>query len=262
MAIQRGTVSFNPTMKVWLIIILCTIHLPVAFAQQKNIDGIVFDGTTKERIAKVNIVNLRDNSSIYNNLKAEFKINVKTGDKLVFSKEGFFADTITVKDEPSLLVYLKRTSIPLKPVYITGRFLSPQNQLEINKKLYNKAYGSLADRDLLSIGNMGVGLSIDALYNMLSREGRNAERLRNVIDRDYHQSVIDARFNATLVASVTGLKDPQLTDFMFKYRPGYYFVMEASDYDFIKYIRNNFRRYKRNPDAYSLQPLDLDKGNK
>lgn len=257
MAIRRRTVSFSPTMKFWIIIILCSIQLSAAFAQSKTVDGIVFDGTTKERIAKVNIINLSTKASIYDNLKAEFKIEAQKGDLLVFTKEGFFDDTIKVKDDQSLAIYMKRTAIPLRPVYITGRFLSPQNQLEENKKLYNKAYGSLANRDLLAIGNMGVGLSIDALYNMLSREGRNAERLRNTIDRDYDQSVIDARFNSTLVASVTGLKDPQLTDFMFKYRPGYYFVMEATDYDFIKYIRNNLRHYKRNPEAYSLQHIDI-----
>jgi hypothetical protein len=255
MAIRPGTVSFTPAMKGWLFAILWVMGLQVAFAQTKTVEGIVFDNSIQERIAKVNVVNLNSKASIYVNLKGEFKIPAKKGDELVFSKEGFFDDTLQVKDEPSIVVYMIRTAIPLKPVYITGRFLSPQSQLENNKKLYNHAYGSLANHDLLSINSGGVGLSIDALYNMLSREGRNASRLRDVIDRDYHQSVIDARFNSTTVASVTGLKDPQLTDFMFKYRPGYYFVMEASDYDFIKYIRNNFRRYKRNPDAYSLQPL-------
>lgn len=257
MAMRSGTVSFSPTMKIWLFVFLCTLHLSAVFAQSKTVEGIVFDGTTKERITKVNIVNLSTNASIYDNLKAEFKIAAQQGDLLVFSKEGFFSDTIKVKDEQSLLVYLKRTAIPLRPVYITGRFLSPQNQLEANKKLYNKAYGSLADHDLLSFGSGGVGLSIDALYNMISREGRNATRLRETIDRDYHQSVIDERFNSVLIASITGLKEPQLTDFMFKYRPGYYFVIEASDYEFIRYIRNNYRRYQRNPNAYSLQPLDL-----
>jgi hypothetical protein len=258
MMMKRGTVSFNPAMKIWLLAILWVINLTCAFAQTKVIEGIVFDNSNQERIAKVNILNLNSKASIYDNLKGEFKIPAKKGDQLVFSKEGFFDDTLVVKDEPSMVVYLIRTAIPLKPVYITGRFLTPQNQLEINKKLYNHAYGSLANRDLLSFNGGSVGLSIDALYNMLSREGRNAARLRDVIDRDYKQSVIDARFNSVTVASVTGLKAPQLTDFMFKYRPGYYFVLEASDYDFIKYIRNNFRRYKRNPDAYALQPLYLN----
>lgn len=257
MVVRRGTFSFNSTMKIWLFAILWAVYLPSAFAQTKTIDGIVFDNSTQERIAKVNVVNLTNQASIYNTLKGDFKIPAKKGDILVFSKESFFNDTVKVKDEQSLAVYMIHTAIPLKPVYITGRFLSPQNQLEANKRLYNKAYGSLADRDLLNISSHGVGLSIDALYNMLSREGKNAERLRETIDRDYHQNVIDSRFNSTIVASVTGLKDPKLTDFMFKYRPGYYFVLEANDYDFIKYIRNNFRRYQRNPDAYSIQHLDL-----
>lgn len=262
MAIRSGTVSFRPVMKLGLIIILCAIHVSGVLAQGKTVDGIVFDKITKERIAKVNVVDLNSKVSIYNNLKAEFKIVAQKGDMLVFSKEGYFSDTIKVKDDPTFAVYLKRTSIPLKTVYIQGRFLTPQNQLEVNKQLYNKAYGSLADHDLISINSNGAGLSIDALYNMLSRQGRNATRLRGVIDRDYHESIIDARFNNALVASITGLKDQQLTDFMFKYRPGYYFVEEASDYDFIKYIRNNFRRYQRNPAAYSLAPLYLDKQDK
>jgi hypothetical protein len=255
MAIRSGTVSFNPAMKIWLTVILLGIPLSGVFAQAKNVEGIVFDSNTKERIAKVNVVDISTQASIYNNLQAEFKLPAQKGDLLVFTKEGYFNDTLKVSDEPMVAIYLKRTSIPLKDVYIRGRFLTPQNQLELNKQLYNKAYGSLADHDLLSVGRDGAGLSIDALYNMLSREGRNATRLREVIDRDYHDNVVDARFNRTTVAAITGLKDAQLTDFMFKYRPGYYFVMEASDYEFIKYIRNNYRRYQRNPKAYSLPPL-------
>lgn len=262
MAIRSGTVSFKPIMKIGAIFILAVAHVGAVFAQGKTVDGIVFDKITKERIAKVSVVDLNSQASIYNNLKAEFTIPAKKGDVLVFKKEGYFNDTIKLKDDPTLAVYLTRTSIPLKTVYIQGRFLTPQNQLEINKQLYNKAYGSLADHDLISINRNGAGLSIDALYNMLSRQGRNATRLRGIIDRDYHESLIDARFNNTLVASITGLKDQQLTDFMFKYRPGYYFVQEASDYDFIKYIRNNFRRYQRNPTAYSLAPLYQDKLDK
>lgn len=256
MAIRVGTCSFIATMKFGLIFFLCTLCLSEAFAQTKTLAGIVYDNASKERIAKVNVVNINSKGSIYDNLKAEFTIPAQKGDMLVFSKEGYFNDTVKVKDETELVVYLTRTAIPLRPVYITGRFLSPQSQLDANKKLYNKAYGSLAYRDLLSVNSGGAGLSIDALYNMISREGRNAERLRETIDKDYHQSVIDERFNSALVGSITGLKDKQLTDFMFKYRPGYYFVLEATDYDFIKYIRNNFRRYQRNPTAYQLQRLD------
>ncbi len=255
-AIRHRTISFILTMKLWAVFILCAIQSFAALAQQQSIEGIVFDKNSKERIAKVNILNISTNASIYNTLKAEFKVTARKGDILIFSKQNYFNDTIKVGNVTTLTVYLKPMSIELKSVYIKGSFISPQNQLERNKQLYNSAYGSIANHDLLSISSGGVGLSIDALYNMLSRKGRNATRLRETIDRDYQENVIDFRFTHAAVRNITGLIEPQLTDFMYKYRPGYYFVIEASEYEFIKYIRNNFRRYKRNPDAYALEPLN------
>ena len=32
-------------------------------------------------------------------------------------------------------------------------------------------------------------------------------------------------------------------------------MLGANDYDLIKYINTNYKRYLRNPNAYSLQPL-------
>jgi hypothetical protein len=93
------------------------------------------------------------------------------------------------------------------------------------------------------------------LWNAISRSGRNAKHLRERIDQDYHQDVIDYRFNRTLVANITRLKDKKLTDFMQKYRPGYFFVLNATDYEFITSIKTNYKRYIRNPKAYMLAPL-------
>lgn len=250
--------SFNPVIKLWVIALLCAVQVTAAFAQEKTVDGIAFDKDTKERIARVNIVNTRSNASYYNNLKAEFKIKALAGDVLIFSKTGYFNDTVTVNNETSLVVYLKPSSVQLREVSIRS-VVTPLEQLNRTKKDYTKIYGHIADKDLLSsVSGVGAGLSIDALYNMFSREGRNAAKLRATIDRDYRENVVDYRFNRTLVSSVTGLDGAKLTDFMFKYRPPYYLVLNDNDYDFIKYIRTSYKRYVRNPEAFSLQPLESD----
>ena len=244
-------------MKFCLIVALWIVQLPLAFAQEKQYDGIVFDRDSKERIAKVNIQNTSSGANNYDNLKAEFKINAKAGDVIIFSKFGYFSDTLRLGAETTLAVYLKPTSIPLKEVTIRDN-LDPEKRYEATRREYDRVYGTLANRDLLSIGGgngVGVGLSIDALYNMLSFRGRNAARLRATIQRDYEQNVIDARFNKTLVESVTGLKDFSLMDFMFKYRPTYYFVVQSNEYDFIRYIKSSYERYKFNPNVYTLPPL-------
>jgi len=193
--------------------------------------------------------------SSYNSLKGEFKINAEIGDVLIFTKQNYRPDTIKVQDHTSLAIYMFRLSIQLREVSIHDSVLTPDEQLEATKNDYTKIYGSLAQRGLLSTSSDGVGISIDALYNIFSRSGRNAAHLRETIQQDYYQNVIDYRFNRALVTRVTGLKDAQLIDFMQKYRPGYFFVTTATDYEFITYIKSNYKRYLRRPKAYTLPAL-------
>jgi len=217
----------------------CIITTVRAFSQEKTVDGIVFDKKTNERIAEVNILNTATGAAVYNNLKGEFNIAAEVGDVLIFTKQNYFSDTVKVVGYTSTAVYMKRSAIQLSQVNIHDEAVTPEQQLEATKRDYTKIYGPAGDRDYLST----------------SPSGRNAERLKGIIQRDYYQNVIDYRYSRTLVGRITSLKDPQLTDFMQKYRPGYYFVVEASDYDFIASIKANYRRYLRRPKAFSLAPL-------
>jgi len=257
MFVPRRTFSFSVAMRYLLLMLFITEGYITASAQEKKVvDGIVVDKYTNERIAIVNIRNVTAGHDIYDNLKGEYNIAASIGDILIFSKDGYYPDTIKVENYNSRAIYLKRTGIQLDEVTIRDTVLNPQNRLAATKREYNKAYGSLSNKDLLSLSpGAGVGLSIDALWNSFSRSGRNAERLRNEIQGDYYQNVIDYRYNRTYVSKITGLKDEQLTEFMRRYRPGYWFVTNASEYDFITYIKANYKRYLRRQKAYSLPPL-------
>lgn len=224
------------------------------FAQDK-VEGMVFDKVSKERMALVNVRNASTGESTYDNLKGEFTIDAKVGDALIFTKQFYKPDTIKVTDYKSLAIYMQPTTRVLQQVNIRDTILTPEQELANTKRDYNRIYGPLGDKDLLSVGPDGAGLSIDALYNMISRSGRQAAHLRDNIQEDYRQNVIDYRFNRKLVASITGLKDKQLTDFMQKYRPGYFFVSTATDYEFVASIKSNLRRYLRRPNAFSLPRL-------
>lgn len=253
---RKQTFSFSAIMKIAPILFFCLFSMKL-LAQDTSVAGIIFDTDSKDRLARVNVLNRRTGVSVYDNLNGVFTIQAQPGDQLIFTQQEHYADTVNIKSYEPLAIYLKRNSIQLKEVTILDSLLNPQKQLLSNRRNYSKAYGSLANKDLLAFSpGAGVGIGIDALYNMWSREGRNAEHLRETIQADYRQDVIDYRFNKTLVNRVTGLKDARLADFMLKYRPGYYFVIEASDYEFIAAIRNNLKRYFRNPRAYTLAPLE------
>jgi hypothetical protein len=226
------------------------------FSQEKPLEGIVFDKDSKERVASVNIRNTTTNLADYDNLKGEFKIKAVTGDQLVFSRQGYKPDTIKVQNKAPLAIYLVRLVIQLKEVTVRDSMETPEKRLEAIKSDYEKIYGPSANPEWFSVAPYGgAGLSIDAIYNAFSRSGRNAAKLRELIEQDYEQNVIDYRFNRTFVGNVTGLKDQELTSFMFRYRPGFYTTQTMTDYEFITMIRANVRRYRRNQRTYALPSL-------
>jgi hypothetical protein len=240
----------------WFLIFILLFTSVKVFAQEKTIEGLVIDKVTRDRIATVNILNVRTKKSIYNNLKGEFSIRALPGDQLIFQKQDYYGDTLVVKNDSTIAVYMRPIGIKLKEVNIKDKALTPEKQLEAIKRDYSKIYGSSANPDFLTTSpGSGAGIGIDALYSALSRSGRNADRLRDFINEDYKQNVISYRFNKTFVSNITGLKDQQLIDFMFRYRPSYYLVTTASDYEFIVYVRNNYKRYLRNPKANRVAPL-------
>jgi hypothetical protein len=246
----------------WALLLLATLRVVDVFAQDKSappggqVEGLVFDKDTKERIARISIMNITTSKLWYDNLQGEFKVDAKTGDRLVFNKEDYLPDTVLVKNNLKIAVYLQRTAIMLREVTIHDSLHTPLQRLAATRREYSKAYGSSAYSDPFSTSpGGGAGISIDALYNALSKSGHDSEHLRGLIQHDYEQNVIDFRFNKSYVASITKLKDPDLADFMIKYRPGYYLVSSDTEYEFITYIRTSLKRYLRNKRSFSLPPL-------
>ena len=251
----RRAFNFAVCMRIWFFLYLVMVSTS-GFSQEKTVSGILFDKVTKDRIASVNVRNTTSGKSVYNNLKGEFTVEAREGDQLIFSRQDFHADTIRVASYAPLAVYLAPAAIQLKQVTVHDTLQSPEKRLAATKRDYSSIYGSRAYSDLLTApASGGAGLSIDALWNSISKSGRNASHLRTIIENDYQQNVIDYRFNRTFVGKITGLKDEKLTQFMQRYRPSYYLTATASDYEFIASIKANYRRFLRYPRRYALPEL-------
>jgi|SRR5690606_39273790 len=223
-------------------------------AAQTTIEGIVFDTHTQQRISQVYIYNTENDQGGYNNTRGEFEIDASPGDILIAAAKGYYPDTLIVSDKKVVLFHMTRSTIWLDEVSIIAR-RSPEERLEENKREYSTAYSKGDAGSIFSTGPTGAGLSIDALYTLISREGRNSRRLQEIIERDYRESVIDYRFTPELVRSVTGLHGEALLDFMRQYRPSYFFILSANDYNLVFYIRSSLARYRQNPAAHRLPPL-------
>lgn len=254
------TLSFIDLKKITYIFLLFYCFGNVLHAQDKPVQGIVFDMNSKQRLTRVYIYNTRTGEGFYNTTKGEFKTNARVGDVLVAALQGYGVDTIGVHAGNTLLFYLKRNSIQLQEVIVRDSVLTPADQLKAKQEEYNVAYSKGNVKNVLTTGGSngggGAGLSINALYTLLSREGRNARLLQKIIERDYRDAMIDYRFTKTLINRVIGLSGDKLNDFKQQYKPGYYFILQANDYDLIEYIRKSYTSYLENPAAYRLQPLN------
>jgi co-chaperonin GroES (HSP10) len=244
------------------IILLCSLS-PFWSIAQNNIGGIVLDAESKQRIAKVLIVNRTTGENTYNNSKGEFSLTLRIGDIVIANKENYYADTITYEGAKALIVNLRRKTIAIAPVTVMGR-VSPEEILARRREEYNKAYRLADPGDFVSVGQNGAGLSIDAVYNYFSREGKNARRLTKYFQKEYEDNYIDVVFNRELIRGVTGLEGEPLDNFMIRYRPTYNFVLTADRYQLIKYIKSKYEYFKHIPyikPLPDLNEINLNLGN-
>lgn len=235
-----------------LLLSFCFVH---TYAQNKPVQGFVIDKDSKQRLARVYIYNPSTDEGLYNNTKGEFVTNAKVGDTIFAALGGYGMDTVIYKGQSAIIFQLKSLGIRLNEVKIIGKAPSAQEQYAKKLKDYKYALDRGSSKDLLNIGSGGVGLGIDAIYNLLSRDGKNSRRLQEILERDYHEAIIDYRYRPTYVKSIIDIKEDALIDFMVQYRPTYQFVLSASDYAFVDFIKNSYAAYRRNPGAFRLPKL-------
>jgi len=255
-------IVLRPLKNLFCILTTILLYTGSLLAQEKTVQGIVFDRDSKQRLSRVYIYNTSTSKGFYNNSKGEFTTIASPGDVLVAALQGYRVDTITVGTPNTILFHLKRTSIQLKEVRIQDSLKNPKDQLKETQKEYKDAYTKGDLKEIFNTGGStgagGAGLSINTLYTLLSKEGRNARQLQKIIERDYHQAMIAYRYDPELVSDVTGLKGNQLADFMQQYRPTYNFVIEANDYQLIAFIKSSYQKYLENPSVRRLPPLKGD----
>jgi hypothetical protein len=110
------------------------------FAQEKTVQGIVFDMESKQRLNRVYIYNTRTGEGFYNNTRGELKTNVIEGDVLVAALQGYAVDTVSIKSENTIIFYLRRNSIQLREVIVRDSLKKPGEQLKETQEEYRTAY--------------------------------------------------------------------------------------------------------------------------
>lgn len=224
----------------YLLFFYSLIFCNQVIAQVNNISGIVVSDTA--RLSGAAIYNFKINARTISDIRGEFSISARKGDTLITKMFNYKTDTLVVNNKNFIIIKLKQVSQMLREVIIKDTALSPLEKYNQNKKEYKDIYWKGDESKMISIPliigqGIGLNLSIDKLYNALSKQGKDARRLQRTLTKDYKNSVVDQHFNRRLVGRITGYQGKKLDDFIVKYRPSYGFVSKASQYDIILYIK-------------------------
>ncbi|MCP9763494.1 carboxypeptidase-like regulatory domain-containing protein [Lacihabitans soyangensis] len=208
-----------------------------AVSHERSVYGKVIDASTKKGISTLNILNKRSNQVVATNETGDFYIRAMVGDSIIITSFGYNRKGILWdgKDRNPVLE-VKLQPFMLQELVVKDRKLSDLHK-EIKDFLANPNDSKAIRNEILksmlntNTSQPGIGISIDALYEMFSKEGKMNRKLADMQFQDAKSFYADLKYNKQVVAQITHLQDEDLDDFMVFCKPTQDFILNATDYE-------------------------------
>jgi hypothetical protein len=207
-------------------------------AQQKVIlKGLIFKKGTSQRLQDISVENKATKESVFSDEWGNFSISANIGDTLLFKKEGLQDFEKIIQDKQNLIIYLQ-TPILLEEVVVKQK-TTKQEQQEILDGYRSKGVYYNGNPPLL----VYLFNPLTALHELLGKDANNAKNFGNYIQRENAESRVDAHFNEQIIKTSIKIKDNELVEFMYLYRPKPEEVTYRNTYDDMAYIKKSYRTY-------------------
>jgi len=228
-------------MKAVINLFFLVVLLQFNLRAQTQIKGQVLDQASRKALEKVEVQNITNPAATQTNAKGEFTIKAKIGDVMVYRLVGYDADTAMIIELKQVKRYLHPLTNTLNTVSISGQVNSKEQYADV----YNKA------NPVLLTPGRGIRFYPSSFFG---KEGKNARRLKKLIEDDMVEKEIDKRFNAVTVTALLPLKQPDLDAFLVLYRPDVKFAINADADDFKFYLLEAYERFKALPPDQRVLP--------
>lgn len=209
----------------------------VASSQERSVYGKVIDSSTKKGISTLNILNKRSNQVVATNETGDFYIRAIVGDSIIITSFGYNRHGILWDGKDRNPVFeVKLQPFMLQELVVKDRKLSDLHK-EIKDFLANPNDSKAIRNEILksmlntNTSQPGIGISIDALYDMFSKEGKMNRKLADMQFQDAKSFYADLKYNKQVVAQITHLQSEDLDDFMVFCKPTQDFILNATDYE-------------------------------
>lgn len=202
-----------------------------------KVSGLILEKSTGNRLADVNIINLKTNKKVTSNSFGVFYIEAMIGDSLSISKVGY-GSLKTVLYTLDDIVLEMQPGMQIETVVVARK--TRQQEMEDILRDYEK-------KGIYNGGKNKVGTYLNspatALYNLFGREAKNMKRFEKYMDREVNEIAVDRIFTKSVVSEHTGLEGEALQNFMEIYRPSYELSKNWGQYDLLNYIANSFKSW-------------------
>lgn len=219
------------------VLIIFTSSSAFVSAQDFNLNGVVMETSSTNRIALAEITNKRTGFTVGSNDLGLFQMKTQVGDTLLVIKRNFSDKQVVVLSNRDMIIYLS-SGTTLNEVNIRGQ--SRKSELDDIKRDF-KRQGSFygGKPPLLSY----IFSPLTAVYELFGSTPKKARRFNKYYNTEMQQSAIDGFFNETLIQKHTELTGKELENFMLNYRPDYEKSKNWTEYDAVKYIRDTYKQY-------------------
>jgi hypothetical protein len=216
---------------------------------QYKVRGTVYDSTRNYPLELVSVLTTSGRGTITNK-EGQYEVEVSEKDSIWFSylnKPTVKFPVLKIANPFGFDISLKVSVPELREVRIAPRNYredSIQNRKDYAKIFdYRKGYHF---NTVTPTYGAAAGFDLDAIINAFRfRRNRQLLSFQKRLLQQEQDKFIEHRFNKALVRRLTGLTEPALDSFMLVFRPPYFFAVGSGDYDFQKYIKDSYERYKK-----------------
>lgn len=238
--------------KSWLTL-CCLFFVFSAIAQkERTVYGQVVDVENGKPINSVTIINKRTKQRAVSNEKGDFFVWAAAGDSIKTIAVGYRGEGIKydgTSNKP--VITMKLDAIALAEVVVTEK-RNENLKAEIEAFLRNPGGRTGMRQEIMknmlqtqNLSQPGIGISIDALYDMYSRQGKSRQKVAEFEMLDAKKFYAELRYNKPWVNYLTKLEGQELDNFMKFCTLTDDFILRASDYDLTYEVFKCFRQFKR-----------------
>ena len=195
---------------------------------QTYLRGTVTESGSRAKITDVFIRNTTNKQIALGEVNGSYAIRASAGNIVIFSSPGYVSDTLYVTDLKKKDIQLVIQSFALREVNIrsTTKFDPRAEYPEVYER--SKVYPMSPS-------------------TWLSKEGKDARRLKKYFVREAQERSIDSAFSRSYVGSIVPLKGIELENFMTLYRPTYAFLRSNNGESMAVYINDSYKKYRALP---------------